>query len=384
MKQKILLTLSHILVATVAVCVTLFLVSGGEEAPSKLEQLENLIQERFIGEWDATAMEDAAAEAMVSSLGDRWSYYIPASEYAAYLEQMENAYVGIGITIQVTEAQDGLHVMEVTRGGPAEEAGILAGDILVEIEGHSALGMDTNAARDLVRGVAGTEVALTFLRGEEPYTVAVERRRIETPVATWQLLEENVGYIVIENFDERCARETIAGIEALLEQGAESLIFDVRNNPGGYASELVEVLDYLLPEGELFRTLDYAGRENVDRSDESFLDIPMAVLVNSESYSAAEFFGAALAEYEAATVVGEKTSGKGYFQNTFALSDGSAVGLSVGKYFTPKGISLAGVGVTPDVEVAVDEQTFTKIYYSQLPPMEDPQVVAAWQLLLEG
>ena len=198
------------------------------------------------------------------------------------------------------------------------------------------------------------------------------------------MLEDKIGLVTIANFDERCAEETIAAIEELCNQGATALVFDVRNNPGGYKREMVEVLDYLLPEGALFRTVDYRGREDVDTSDASCLDIPMAVVVNLHSYSAAEFFAAALDEYDAAVIVGEKTFGKGYFQNTYRLSDGSAVTLSVGKYFTPKGNSLAGVGLTPDVEHIVDEETAALIAAGLVTPEEDPQIIAAVNALKSG
>lgn len=380
MKKKILLTLSHILVAALAAVVTLSL-AAPKTGTSKLDQLESLILERFIGESDQVAMEDAAAEAMVDSLGDRWSYYIPADEYEAYQEQVANAFVGVGITIQLTEESQGLLVVDVTRGGPAEEAGILVGDTLVAVEQTRIAGMSTTEVRNLVRGEEGTWVSLTLSRDGREETFSVERRRIEVPVATFSMLDNHVGLVRIENFDQRCAQETIAAIEVLLAQGAEGLIFDVRGNPGGYADEMVKILDYLLPEGELFRTVDYAGRERVDTSDADCLELPMAVLVNQDSYSAAEFFAAALREYDWAVVVGQKTCGKGYFQNTLPLSDGSAVGLSVGKYFTPNGQSLADVGVTPDRVVEVDEDTRWKIYYGTLPTEEDVQLETARELL---
>ena len=380
MKKKILLTLSHILVAALAAVATLSL-AAPKAGTSKLDQLESLILERFIGESDQVAMEDAAAEAMVDSLGDRWSYYIPADEYEAYQEQVANAFVGVGITIQLTEESQGLLVVDVTRGGPAEEAGILVGDTLVAVEQTRIAGMSTTEVRNLVRGEEGTWVSLTLSRDGREETFSVERRRIEVPVATFSMLDNHVGLVRIENFDQRCAQETIAAIEALLAQGAEGLIFDVRGNPGGYADEMVKILDYLLPEGELFRTVDYAGRERVDTSDADCLELPMAVLVNQDSYSAAEFFAAALREYDWAVVVGQKTCGKGYFQNTLPLSDGSAVGLSVGKYFTPNGQSLADVGVTPDRVVEVDEDTRWKIYYGTLPTEEDVQLETARELL---
>ena len=381
MKRKILILLSYILVAALATTTTLFL-THEEMGYSKLQQLEDLIQAYYIDPVDTTRIEDAAAEGMISAVGDRWSYYIPAAEYASFVEQNNNAYVGIGITILTQEENAmGFEVMEVAAGGPAEEAGIEVGDIVVAVEGQKTAGMDTTEMRNIVRGEEGTFVQITVYRGGSEITMDVERREVQTIVASGQMLSETVGLVTIENFDARCADETIAAIETLQEQGAERLIFDVRNNPGGYAHELVEVLDYLLPEGDLFRTLDYSGKEDVDTSDADYLDMPMVVLVNADSYSAAEFFAVALQEYGAASVVGQQTSGKGYFQQTFLLDDGSAVALSTGKYFTPKGVSLEGVGITPDVEVAVDEETYSLIYYNQMEPEEDPQIQAALELL---
>ena len=327
-------------------------------------------------------MEDAAAAAMVSSLGDRWSYYIPASEYEAHMEQVNNAYVGIGVTIQAEEGE-GFLIKAVTPGGPAEEAGVQVDDLLVRVEDQDVREMTASQVRDLVRGEEGSYVTLSVLRLGESVTLNVQRRQMQTTVASGQMLTETVGLVTIENYDSRCSEETLAAIDSLLDQGAQKLIFDVRNNPGGYASELVKVLDRLLPEGEVFRTVDYKGTEHIDYSDEACLDIPMAVLVNENSYSAAEFFAAALSEYGAATVVGEQTCGKGYFQNTLRLSDGSAVGLSVGKYYTPKGVNLAGVGITPDLHVMVDEETAEAIQYGTIEPKNDPQLQRALQALEE-
>lgn len=382
MKSKTLRVLSYILVALLSAALTLTVVLWRiQKDYGKLEQLEDLILDKFIGEADATAMEDAAAEAMVNALGDRWSYYIPADEYADYLAQMNNAYVGIGVTIQAEENGAGLKVVEVTAGGPAEEAGVLAGDVIVGVDDQSIVGMELADIRNRIRGEAGTQVKLTVSREGAEHSFTVTRRQIQTIVASGVMLEDGIGLVTIENFDSRCAEETIATIEALLAQGAEKLIFDVRFNPGGYKDELVKVLDYLLPEGVLFRSELYDGTTEEDRSDAACLDIPMAVLVNGDSYSAAEFFAAALREYEKGIVVGQQTVGKGYFQNTFRLQDGSAVGLSVGKYYTPKGVSLAGVGITPDAVVEVDDETAARIYYGLLDPMEDPQILAAVEAL---
>ncbi len=377
MKRKLLIFGSYLVVAVLASVLTLATSGGIPVTSEKLTQLESLILDRFIGEADQTELEDAAAAAMVAATGDRWSYYIPADEYEAYQEQMANAYVGVGITILAGEEGEGFQIMEVTPGGPAEEAGLLPDDVLIRVEDQDVREIDVSQVRNYVRGEEGTLVSLTVLRGEEELTFSVERRQIQSPVATGTLLEDGVGLVTIENFDSRCAEESIAAIESLLEQGAQKLIFDVRNNPGGYSDELVKLLDYLLPEGDLFRTERYDGQEHVDTSDASCLDVPMAVLVNADSYSAAEFFAAALQEYEAAVVVGTQTCGKGYFQTTYQLSDGSAVALSIGKYFTPNGVSLIDLGVQPDVPVEVDEETAAEILYGRLEPQEDPQIQAA-------
>lgn len=379
LKRNLITFLSYLLVATLAAGAA-FVVSS-RSAPGKLAELESLIDQRFIGEADVETMEDAAAAAMLSATGDRWSYYVPASEYEAHQELMNNAYVGVGITIQEAE-EGGFSIVDVTEGAPAQEAGLQIGDILVAVAGESVREKDSNAVRDLVRGEEGTYVDLTVLRQETEKTFSVERRRVETVVATGELLEGNIGLVTIRNFDTRCFDETKAAIDALLEEGAKKLIFDVRSNPGGYANELVKVLDYLLPEGEVFHTVDYRGKESIDYSDAACLDVPMVVLVDGNSYSAAEFFAAALQEYEAARVVGSRTVGKGYFQSTFRLSDGSAVALSIGKYYTPKGENLADVGIVPDVEIDIeDEEKAAQLYYGRLPHEEDPQLQAAIQLL---
>ena len=379
MKDKLLRFLSYVVVAMLATAITLQMTV--KTGTGKLDRLENLIQERYIGEADGEAMEDAAAAAMVKATGDRWSYYIPASQYEAHKEQSENAYVGIGITIQQAEDGSGFLIVMVNQNGPAQEAGIQVNDLLIAVEDQDVREMTADQVRELIRGEAGTKVSLTVMRQGEHQTLAVERRRIESAVATGQMLADGIGLVKISNFDERCASESIAAVQKLQKEGAKKIIFDVRNNPGGYAEELVKLLDYLLPEGDLFRSVSYDGTEKVDTSDADCLDMPMAVLINGSSYSAAEFFAAALQEYQAATIVGEPTVGKGVYQTTISLGDGSAVALSTGKYFTPKGNSLTDVGVIPDVRVDVDEETAEKIYYGTLGYADDLQIQAAIQVL---
>lgn len=379
--KKLITVLSYLTTAMAACAVTLLVTVGRTPGATKLDQVEYLIKNRFIEEADMEKAEDAAATAMIDSLGDRWSYYLSAADYATHKEQVENAYVGIGITISPEESGQGFLILAVQKDSGAEAAGLLAGDIITGAEGQDVRGMTTAQLRDIIRGKEGTSVSLEITRDSEVLRVQVTRMQILTEVVRYEMLENSIGLIAISNFDARCADETIAAIEALREQGAQALIFDVRNNPGGYATELVKVLDYLLPEGDLFRTLDYAGRETVDKSDASFLDMPIAVVCNEDSYSAAEFFPAAIQEYGAGTIVGMPTCGKGYFQYTYELSDGSAVGLSAGKYFTPSGKSLIGTGIQPDVVVEVDDETRAKIAYGTLDAKDDLQIQAAVDIL---
>jgi carboxyl-terminal processing protease len=377
--------LSYVLTAMVAVLLTLFSLQPAiqpiPQGDSKLSQLIALIDQRYVDDVDLSKLEDVGAEAIIGALGDRWSYYISAEDMAAYNEQKNNTYVGIGITVTANTDGGGLKVTKVTPGGSAEAAGVQVGDVVIGVDGQSIVGMDINAISALIRGEVNTYVSLTLQRTEEEITVRVKRQQIKTPVAVATLLDNGIGLIQIKNFNANCASETIKAIQNLQKQGATKLIFDVRNNGGGYADEMIAVLDYLLPEGDLFRTVDYTGREDVATSDRKCVDMPMVVLVNGRSYSAAEFFAAALYEYEVATVVGEQTSGKGYFQVTYELQDGSAVALSIGKYYTPKGNSLEGVGITPGVVVPVDEKTAALIYAGKLAPMEDPQILRAIEAL---
>lgn len=388
------ITASYILAVAVGGFVSLCLATGwvpffGGLGPgigqSKLEELENIILQQYIDGADPKVLEDAAAEAMVKATGDRWSYYIPADQYDAVMDNKNNTYVGIGITIMATQDGTGLEILKLEPEGPAREAGILPGDILTAVEGQSVKELGTTGAADLIQGEPGTFVNVEVLREGETLAFTVERWQIQQQVATYEMLPDKVGYIKIVNFNTNCAKDTIAAVDALIEQGAESLVFDVRFNPGGYTSELVEVLDYLLPEGPLFRGVDYLGNETLDESDAACIELPMAVLVNSDSYSAAEFFAAALQEYDWATVVGEQTVGKSNFQYTLRLKDGSAVALSTGHYFTPNGVNLTEAGgLTPDVVSEVDEETAAKIYSDLLEPEEDPQLQDALAALKSG
>ena len=382
MKKKVLIVLSYVLVAALACGATLFFVSASTDY-NKLEDLENLILTSFAGVADKTKIEDAAADAMVNAMGDRWSYYIPAAELPSFLENSENAYVGIGVTVQATDDNSGLMVIAVQPGGPAEEAGVQVGDVIIQVDGESAQDRTVTEISAMIKGEEGTVVSITVLRSGEGITMSMTRKRMETTVASSKLLNEHVGLVTIQNFDERCADETIAAIKALLNQGADMLLFDVRNNPGGYVDELTKILDYLLPEGNLIRTVGTDGSDETVTSDADCVKVPMAVLVNENTYSAAELFAVDLSEYGVARIFGQKTSGKGFFQQVFQFSDGSAAGISVGRYYTSQGNNLEGIGLTPDEEIKLDDESEALLYNGMLEPENDAQLQAAMSYLMD-
>ncbi|MBQ7767496.1 MAG: PDZ domain-containing protein [Oscillospiraceae bacterium] len=374
-KKRILKTVSYILVAALASAATLF-VWGARQESDKLTELQQVIDHYFVGEADMEYARDVAAAALVDGLGDQWSYYIPASEMSAHQEYKENSTVAIGVNIAVREDNTGIDILGVTMGGAADVAGILPGDILIKVDGASVAGMNLDQVTSLVYGEEGAELTVSVLRNGEEMSFRLKRQKIT--VAAGKMLTDDIGLIRINNFNSGCEEETLAAIEQLQKQGAKKLIFDVRNNPGGYVSEMIDVLDHLLPEGVLFRQEDHLGNKSEEKSNESCVKMPMAVLVNGDSYSAAEFFAAVLQEYEWASVVGEKTSGKGYYQLTINLSDGSAVNLSSGKYFTPDGVNLTEAGgLTPDHVVTLDAETAGKIAVGGVLPQNDPQIQAA-------
>lgn len=384
---KILLVFAFLFAIVLSFCAAFF-VAGRIYAPAsaaglKADEIMAYLENFFIDEYDEEALGDAAAAALVEATGDEWSYYLPAEQYRNYEELMQNAYVGIGVTLAPDKEAEGFRIDEVTEGGPAQEAGIQVGDILVSVEGQSTKELDISGIRELVRGEEGTSVRLGFRRGEEEFELNVERRSIPTEVASCEMLEDGIGYIQIRNFDERCAEETLACLEELLAANAKAIIFDVRFNGGGYKDQLVKVLDRLLPEGELFRSVDFSGEEEIDYSDAECLSLPMAVLVNEETYSAAEFFAAALQEYEAAVIVGVQTYGKGNFQSAFQLSDGSLINISIGKYYTPKGRSLTETGVVPDVEADLSDEAYAALYNETLAKEDDAQLQAALDAMRE-
>lgn len=376
------------LLAAVLLAVALTLAGGvltlrvilGAEGLGMMEAML-LIKTKFVGEHDIGAATDQAMDALIDGLGDRWSYYMDADAYAAQQESRSNSYVGIGVTVTYPE-EGGLMIQSVTEGGPAGAAGLVPGERITAVDGTPLTAENQQEAAAMVRGPEGTQVTLTVEdAGGGVREVTVTRATVEEHPAEGELLPDGTGLVTIRNFNSRCAEESIAAVEDLVDQGAERLVFDVRNNGGGYVSELTELLDYLLPEGPIFRSRTKEGLERVVTSDASCVDLPMAVLVNGNTYSAAELFAAQLQEMDWGVVVGEPTFGKGFSQQTFSLANGGAINLSTARYYTGQGVSLIGAGLTLDQEVALTEEEAAKLAAGTLSPQEDPQLQAALALL---
>ena len=344
---------------------------------SKLKSVADIVDKSFVGKYDEADAIEVALAGYVAGLDDVWSAYYTAEQTASIEEDEANQYVGIGVTYS-TAAESLYQITAVTPGGPADQAGILPGDKLL-----TAAGVDVNTLETsddlaaLVKGEIGTQVTIVVDRAGEQLTFNITRDVIYTYSVTSRMLENNVGYIAIADFDSNVDDEFREHLTTLQEQGAKGFIFDVRNNPGGYVSVMHEMLDGLLPEGPVITMVDKAGEEMPLTSDADMLEMPMVVLTNEYSVSAAEFFAAALQEYDVATVVGTKTSGKGYSQQTFKLSDGSSVHISTTRYYTPKGNSLAETGVTPDLIVELPLEDLNLLLSGKLADADDEQLQSA-------
>lgn len=318
----------------------------------KLAEVKSVVDSEYIGDADGEALTNAAAAAIVSATGDRWSYYMTAEEYQAYQMYSNNEYTGIGVTLQAGAGSNGLQIVAVAAQSPAEKAGLKVGESIMEVDGVSVEDRTLAEVQEQIRAKVNQTLSLT-VRGSdgESRTVKVDCTVIHTDPVSYEMLDGKIGYIQISNFESGAGAGAIKAVNSLMDDGAVGLVFDVRGNPGGRVSELVNLLDALLPEGDLFVSVDKSGKETVTTSNNICIKVPMVVLVNASSYSAAEYFAAALQEYNWATIVGEPTTGKGRSQTTIVLSDGSAVHLSSARYLTPNRVDLSEQGgLTPDIK----------------------------------
>ena len=350
--------LACVICVVAAAAVTAILIYGrmgdraGFKSAEKYLAVQNAIADNYIGDYDTASLQNAAASAMVKSLGDKWSYYMTPDEYEAYKLSSANEYQGIGVTIS-KEDSGGFKITSVMADTPASAAGLKEGWVIMTVDGEDVSNQTVDGLRELIQSKIDSKIALgVSTDGGKPTTYTVDCSVIYNDPVTYELKDGAVGYIKIANFEAGSGDAVKKAIDELLSQGAKSMVFDLRNNPGGMLSELIKALDYILPEGDLFVSVDQSGKETVTKSDNVCLQMKMSVLVNENTYSAAEYFAAALKEYNWATVVGSATTGKGRSQTTIELSDGSAVHISSRKYLTPKRVDLAQTGgITPDVVV---------------------------------
>lgn len=322
---------------------------GGEseynEAMRYIE-IKDVVDEKFIDQIDRKAMGDSASAAMVSSLGDKWSYFMTADEYKTYQLYSSDEYSDIGMSIKRDENTLGYQVVSINSESPAAWAGLTSGMVIIGIDGQSIIGKDLDEVRTMIRSRLNTMFVLD-INGGDPINVDCSKSHISS--VSYRLEKTEAGYVKIDNFEAGTGQETIDAIETLLAQKAVALVIDVRGNPGGLKNELATVLDYLLPKGVLFSEIDKEGHEDVTESDGMCVQIPMVVLINGESFSEAEMFAAVIQEYNWGLLMGEPTSGRTRTQSTLVLEDGSAIRLSTKTYLTPNRIDLCkSGGVIPD------------------------------------
>lgn len=378
-----------IVTGAAAVAITLHVAGVPSEMKSvvnTMKEIQTIVDERFVGEYTMDSVEDYALTGYVEGLGDRWSYYMTPKAFEQYKKDNEDTRTGIGVTVSPSYDKnnevDALVIQTVAVGSPAEKAGLGSYDRITKVDGKTIKklgGYDKTV--DAVRGKSGTKVTLTYEDYETGKTeeCTLKRAEFEQIYVTSRMMDNSVGYIKIDRFASETDEQFVKELKSLEKQGAESLIFDLRDNPGGSLDSLVNCLDPLLPKGKIITLKAKNGDTKEFTSDAKEVDLPMTVIVNEDSYSAAEFFAEALREYDKAEIVGEKTCGKGYSQITYELSNGGAIGLSSNCYYTPQGKSLIGVGVEPDVKCSLTKKQEAKKYV--LTDEEDPQIQAALKTL---
>ena len=377
-----------------------------DRVSAKMRYIQDIIDRYFLFEEDPEAVEDGIYTGLMYGLGDPYSVYYNEENYASLLEDTSGEYCGIGAMVQQDLTTGIMTVVKVFEGSPALEAGMLPGDVIYEVDGENVTGRELDlVVNENIRGEEGTQVTVTVLRGEtaEEVELTMERRQVEVTTVESQMLDEKTGYIYVMQFEMVTGGQFKEAVDRLEDQGMEQLIVDLRGNPGGVLDAAVEMLAYILPEdrmdGMLIYTADKDGKGDryfcrdgkiVMESDSGYvtagypmedghqLDLPLAVLVNGSSASAAEVFTGAVMDYDAGIVVGTQTFGKGIVQSLVPLGDGTAVKLTTAYYYTPSGFDLHGEGLTPDVIVDLDEELKTQAVVEL---DEDNQVQAAIEAL---
>ena len=335
-----------------------------EQAFSKAEYIQKLIEKYFYYEEDIPNIEEGVYAGMLAALGDPYSVYYDEEAFEAMLESTAGSYCGIGVVVQQHMETMVISVVNPYKGCPGFEAGIRPGDIILGTADVDFTGMDINEAVSYIRGEENTTVTIRLLRGEEELSVEVTRKVIDIPTVSYELLENNIAYIKIESFDEVTYGQFDEAIKKAQKDNCIGYIFDVRDNGGGLYDTVVDMLDDILPEGKIVFTKDRDGKGDTQYSDAKCLDAPIAVLTNGNSASASEIFAGAIQDYGVGKVIGTQSFGKGIVQSIIPIGDGTAIKLTVSAYFTPNGRNIHGEGITPDivVELPKEEEAYESGY----------------------
>ena len=333
---------------------------------ARMEALEDMIDEYYLNETDDEKLADGVYHGLLYGLGDPYSRYYSPEEYEAEMTVSDGSYVGIGVTM--SRLSDGtIEIIEVYEGGSGEAAGLLPGDVILSVDGQDAKEMGLEALVSYIKSGEHDPVTMVVERAENgEITLEVRVTNIELPSVHSSMLEDETGYIDIDEFKGVTTEQFRQAYEDLNRQGMQRLIVDLRDNPGGYVNTVCDILRMMLPEGLIVYTEDKNGkREEEICKGETPIEIPLAVLVNRNSASASEIFAGAVQDHGVGTVIGETTFGKGIVQSIRSFRDGSAVKLTVSHYYTPNGHDIHEVGIRPDVEVEPEEQGEEDAYISK-------------------
>ena len=348
---------------------------------AKLKGLRSIIDLYFWKDVEQTTLFDGVYRGLLDSLDDPYSRYYDPEEYKEAMESVEGSYCGIGALVNQNMSTMLMTIVRPFVDGPAYKAGVLPGDVIYKVDGIDVTGEELSQVVKQMKGEQGTQVTLTVVREdeEEPIDILITRDVVEVETVTYEMLDDRIGYIYIMEFDEITLLQFQEAITALEQEGMQGLVIDIRDNPGGLLHIVCDMLDCIIPTGNIVYTLDKHGnREEVNAVTEECLSIPIAVLINENSASASEIFSGALQDYELATIVGTQSFGKGIVQSLIPLYDGSAVKVTVSTYYTPKGRCIHEVGITPDVVVELDEELKKKVTVEK---EEDNQLQTAVEVI---
>lgn len=345
----------------------------GKKSMEKLEYIESMINNYYLNDVEEQKLEDGMYAGLLAGLEDPYSRYYTAEQYASASEETEGHYQGLGVVMMLDK--DGLvNVVRVYKDGPGDKAGLLAGDIIYKVEDEVMVDMELAEVAKKIKNPDINPIHLTIAReGENDYLeFEIQKEDVQVPAVEHEMLENKTGYLAIYEFTNVAFEQYQKAFSDLQSQGMERLVVDLRGNPGGLVDSVCNILNTILPKGTIVYTEDkYGNRMDKDSEGKTPIDIPLAVLVNGNSASASEIFAGAVQDYGIGTIVGTTTYGKGVVQTVKELKDGSAVKLTISNYFTPNGNNINGKGITPDVEVELDEKlkqknTITKEEDNQL------------------